>query len=859
MSGAIRRGGLRIYLGYAPGVGKTTAMIAEAHRQVRHGIDVVVGLIDTRERPEGTITLGDLEVIPRMRVRGQDASSDELDTAAVIARKPRVVLVDDFAHSNAPGSERRWRWQDVEVLRDAGISVVTAVDISEIDVLRDVIETIADDLPESIVPARIVRGADEVDFVDLSPRALRRRIADGDVYRESAIDAALVNRCSESVLAALRELALVWMGDVVDQHMHLHRNQRDHSTAWATRTRVVAAIPGGTGSEILMRRAAMLAGERFEASWHAVHVDTSTEHSDLSPERREELRITAANLGGRLHVIVGENVAEALLDFARAENASHMVIGHSPRSWVSKVIRPTVGIQLLTTAGDIDVVVVPQAADHGATRLPRFDPLSSRRRTWGYSVGLIGPLVVSGILWLTRGLHGLPTEAITLMAVVVLTALLGSFRPAVLSAIVSGLLLSYLFSPPLYSLKIDRPENLLAVALFIGVGIMVATVVDTAARSTREAFRARREADALTELSHRLLGAADDLNDLLASAAEQFGADGAAVIERGGATGDRVLATLGEAPLSIATADLSSDIDQRNVLIMTGRQMSAERRSLLNAYAAYATVISDRRRAIDAEVQQSRLEDAARTRTALLTAVSHDLRSPLAAAKVAVGSLRNREMNWSQQDRDALLETIEDSTDRLIALVANLLDMSRINTGSVSPFLTDVNVARLSRIAISGLSNAGKRVVMEVPGDLAVFADPALLDRVLANILENALKYTPPEAEITVSGEQRGDRVVISVADRGPGVTAHDRLFAPFQRLGDAPQEVGVGLGLAVARGLTEAMGGSVRSDDTPGGGLTFIIDLPGSAESDVRTVDPDPPQLGSPSVSFRQPAGGGL
>ena len=394
-------------------------------------------------------------------------------------------------------------------------------------------------------------------------------------------------------------------------------------------------------------------------------------------------------------------------------------------------------------------------------------------------------------------------------------------------------MLNYLFTPPLYTFTIAEPENVTAIGLFVVVGIAVATVVDHSARLATEARNARTEADALTVLSHSLLNSSDDLLGLLSSACELLGANGAAVLRRTDKGACDTVASVGDAPATPEEASMTTPIDEETLLALRGGRLAASDRSLLNAYAAYAKVMAERRQATSAEVERLQLADADRTRTALLAAVSHDLRSPLAAVKASVGSLRSEQVTFSAEDEEALLENIEMGADRLTTLVTNLLDMSRIHTGAVTVTLTDVGLARAVHQAIAPLADSG-RIKVEVDNDVLVLADPGLLDRVLANICENALKYTPTDATIRVDAAATADRAILRIADTGPGVPDVDqaRIFTPFQRLGDIPDKDGVGLGLAVARGLTEAMGGTVATEETPGGGLTFVLDFPRPEET---------------------------
>jgi two-component system sensor histidine kinase KdpD len=832
------RGKLCVYLGAAPGVGKTFAMLDEGNRRASRGTDVVVGFVETHGRPKTIAALADLEVIPRARLDYKGTVQEEMDLPAILARKPTVVLVDELAHTNVPGSRREKRWQDVDTLRDAGIEVITTVNIQHLESLNDVTESITGVRQRETVPDAVVRSADQIELVDMSPQSLRRRMAHGNVYAAEKVDAALSNYFREGNLTALRELALLWLADRVDEGLETYRDQHEIKGTWATRERIVAAVTGGPESATLMRRAARIASRRAGGEWLALYVTRNDGLSGVSPHQLTSLRTKAEELGGTFHTVVGDDAGQAILDFARAENANQVIIGASTRGRLSTVFRPGIGERVIAASGDIDVHIVT----HDYARRRRFslqqpsDALSKSRRIAGFAFAIAAPALTSLLLKLTDDFHGLPFESMVLMAVVVATALIGGLLPAILSALVSGLLLNLLFTPPLYELTIADPENALAIVLFVVVGIAVAMVVDHAARRATEARKARTEADALTVLALSLFNSSDDLHGLLGSACELFGATGAAVLRRSDRGNDcEVVAAVGDAPTALDAGDISTVIDDDTTLSFRGGKYTAAERSLLNAYAAYAKVMAERAQARLDDVERHRLAEADRTRTALLAAVSHDLRSPLAAVKASVASLRDPSFSFSAEDEAALLENIEQSADRLTALVTNLLDMSRIQTGAVNVRPTAVSLARAVRDAIAPLDGAD-RIKIEVDPSLEAIADPGLLDRVLANICENSIKYTPPEAGIRIDGTASGGRATLRISDTGPGVPSHDQamLFAPFQRLGDVPQKDGVGLGLAVARGLTEAMGGTIATEDTAGGGLTFVLDFPQVAEDDT-------------------------
>ncbi len=829
------RGRLRVYLGAAPGVGKTFAMLDEGHRRLARGTDVVVGYVETHGRPRTAEQLAGLEVVPRRSVPYRGTVQEEMDLDAVLARAPAVALVDELAHTNvrgAPGGGHEKRWQDVQTLLAAGIEVVTTVNIQHLESLNDVTEAITGVRQRETVPDHVVRAADQIELVDMSPQSLRRRMAHGNVYPADRVDAALSQYFREGNLTALRELALLWLADQVDEGLDRYRAQHRIDSTWAARERIVVPVSGGPESATLMRRAARIASRSSGAQWRALHVSRSTGLTAVPAEELSAMRRKAEELDGTLHTVVGDDTSEAILAFARAENATQITIGASRRGRVSTLLRPGVGERVVAGAGDIDVHIVSHDyARQGVERAPRPDHLGRRRRLLGLVVGTIGPVLVSLGLRPYADVVALPTEAMVLMVVVVATAMVGGLAPAVVAALVSGLLLNLLFTPPLYELSVAEPGNVLVLGLFMVVGIAVATVVDGAARRTSQAVRARAEADALTALAHDLLNASDDVPGLLASAGEVLEASGAALVRRSPGDGgvEEVLAAWGDPPADLASADATAVVDDRTTLALAGTDLPASRRGLLNAYAAYAGVMAERRRATEAEVERLRLTEADRTRTALLSAVSHDLRSPLAAVKAAVDSLCSPEVEWSPEDERELLETIQEATDRLIGLVTNLLDMSRVHTGSIRPRSAEVVLAHAVHDALAPLAGSA-RIEVAVDEQLVALADPGLLDRVLANVCENALKHTSATAGIRVDATAlAGGRVVLRIADTGPGVGSRDRarLFDPFQRFGDVPRDDGVGLGLAVARGLTEAMGGTLGAEETPGGGLTFVLELP--------------------------------
>ena len=824
------RGTLRVFLGAAPGVGKTYRMLDEGCRRRARGTDVVIGLVETHGRRHTIDRIGDLEVVPRRVLRHGDVEREEMDLPALLERRPAVVLVDELAHSNAPGAEHPKRWQDVEDLLAAGIDVVTTVNVQHLESLGDVVESITGVRQRETVPDVVVRRADAIELVDMSPHALRRRLAHGNVYPAERVDAALGQFFREGNLTALRELALLWLADRVDEGMARYRDQHGIDSTWATRERLVVAVTGGPESAALLRRAARIASRVGGAEWLAVYVSRGDGLAPVDPGALERLRTTTEDLGGTFHTVTGDDTASAILAFARARNATQVLVGASRRGRLSTIARPGVGEIVIAESGDIDVhIITHQQARRRIGSVRVEDSLLGRRREWlGYAIATFGSVLLTVLLVLTPDLHSLAGESMLFMTLVVVTALVGGQRPALLAALVTALELNFFFTDPLHSVAVASGQNLVALALFLLVGTGVSSVVSLAARQTRRAEAAGREADALSALSHRLLHAGHVPEAVLASAVEMFGLEGGRLLEDG-----RVVAEVGVVEGEPGVNAPAVGSDPPVVLELHGRRLPARDERLVASWAAHAAVVLQRRREAVSAAKAKAEAASAGTRSALLAAVSHDLRTPLAGVKAAVSSLRAPDVAWSPEDEDALLATIEEGADRLEALVDDLLDLSRLRAGAVVPRRRPVPVADVVSRVVAESGGAG-RVRAAVDDELVVALDAGLVDRVLANLVANALRHAG--GDVTVDAALVGRRLLLRVVDTGPGVpdALKGGLFEPFRRLGDVPSGAGVGLGLAVAQGLTETMGGTLTAEDTPGGGLTMVVDLPADPEEEA-------------------------
>ncbi|ORW96352.1 histidine kinase [Mycobacterium szulgai] len=827
-----KRGELRIYLGAAPGVGKTYAMLGEAHRRLERGTDVVAAVVETHGRTKTAELLDGIEIIAPRYIEYRGGSFPELDVAAVLARRPQVVLVDELAHTNTPGSTNHKRWQDVEELLDAGITVISTVNIQHLESLNDVVARITGIEQQETIPDSVVRQAAQVELIDITPEALRRRLSHGNVYTSERIDAALSNYFRRGNLTALRELALLWLADQVDTALAKYRAENKITDMWEARERVVVAVTGGPESETLVRRASRIAS-KSSAELMVVHVLRGDGLAGLSEARMNKIRELANSLDASLHTVVGDDVPSALLDFAREINATQLVIGTSRRSRWARLIEEPIGSTIVQESGKIDVHIVTH--EERGVRTPPIPPKGRRVLSW-----LAAVIVPSAICGLTVTVLDpyLDTggESALFFVGVLLVGLLGGVAPAALSAVLSGALLNYYLITPRHSFTIAEPSSAVTELVLLLIAVAVAVLVDGAAKRAREARLASQEAELLTLFAGSVLRGAD-LDTLLERVRETYSQRAVSLLrEHNDRDKGHVIASVGKDPcVTVDSADTAIEVgDDEFWMLMAGKNLSARDRRVLTAVAKQAAGLVRQRELAEEAGRTQAIVQADELRRSLLSAVSHDLRTPLAAAKVAVSSLRAGDVAFSPEDTAELLATIEESIDQLTALVGNLLDSSRLAAGVVRPELHRVYLEETMQRALVSIGkgatgfyrSAIDRVKVDV-GDAVVLADAGLLERVFANLIDNALRYAP-NCVVRVNAGQVGNRVLINVIDEGPGIPpgAEDQLFEAFQRMGDHDNTTGVGLGMSVARGFIEAMGGTIAAGDTPGGGLTVVVDL---------------------------------
>ncbi|THV26485.1 ATP-binding protein [Glycomyces paridis] len=837
------RGQLRIYLGAAPGVGKTFAALEEAHRRADRGTDVVIGYVETHGRAHTAELVGELETVPRKVLEHRGAAFEEFDVDAVLERGPAVALVDELAHTNVPGSRNAKRWQDIDELLDAGIDVVSTVNVQHLESLNDVVAQITGVPQRETVPDEVVRRADQVELADITPEALRRRMVHGNVYPPERVDAALSNYFRVGNLTALREIALLWLADKVEDQLERYREAEHITATWESKERVVVALSGGDEGDTLIRRAARIAARSGGADLKAVYVASGDGLASARAARNlARQRNLVEDLGGSYHQVVGEAIPEALLDFARGVNATQLVLGASRRGRFAQMLSRGVGVTTTVMSGRIDVHLVSheRVASGGRRSRSGRGVLGSDRRRLGVGLSLLGvPALALALVPLHDKLSLTTIMLIVLTAVMGLT-LTGGMWPALLAAVLGSVLLNFLFIEPYYTLKVGDQEQIIALVIFVALALGGASVVNVSAARARLAARASAEAQTLATLAGNVLRGGNRVEDLLEQLRETFSLESATLLERtepGAGPAERqdprlwrVVACAGAACGSPGSAENDLPIDEDLALALRGHTLEAADRRIAQAFAMHAGAALERERLERQAATVERLTDTDKLRTALLAAVSHDLRTPLASARVAVTSLKSTGELFTPAERAELLDTAETSLGRLSGLVDNLLDMSRLQAGVLGANPVPIAMDDAVPWALDELGEAAAGVRLDVSPDLPeVMADPGLLQRILVNLIANALRFSPEgEPPLLIAGVH-GAMAELRIIDRGPGVPDedHELMFTPFQRLGDRDNSTGVGLGLALSRGLAEAMGGTLAPEATPGGGLTMVLALP--------------------------------
>ena len=863
------RGRLKIFFGAAPGVGKTYEMLTAAQAARREGVDVVIGVVETHGRAETVALVEGLEAVPPVEVAYRGRTLLEMDVDAVLKRKPALVLVDELAHTNAPGSRHPKRHQDVEELLVAGIDVLTTLNVQHLESLNDVVARITRVRVRETVPDRVFDLADEVEVIDVTPDALRKRLAAGKVYVREQAERAARHFFQPGNLAALRELALRRTAERVDSDMRDYMAANAIEGPWPAGERVLVAIDERPGAAALVRAGKRLA-DRARAPWLCVTIETSR-HARMSEAERDRvadtLRLAEALGAEALGLPGGTNVAEELLDFARSRNVTTIVVGKAQRSRWFAFVNGSVVADLLAHSGSIAVQVVSGDGETAPPKTVETRPAETAANPMAYAVAAVATLVAGCAGLAVDLVIDLPNISLIFVPAVLLVAVRYGIGPSLAASFLSAAAYNYLFTDPRFSLTVNDPSNVVAI-VFFSLTAVVASSVAAGVRSQTLSARAQARVTAELYGFSRKLAAVATEDDLLWAAAHQV----ALMLKA-----DVVLLTAGPAGLAIggafppedeldaaehAAATWAFEHDQptgrgaatlpgvtRLFLPMTtsrgklgvvgvarraaGPVLTPIERRLLDALADQTAVALERVR-LGADVDEARLEaETERLRGALLTSVSHDLRTPLATIMGVITSLRSYGGLYDDATRDDMLASAQEETERLSRFVANLLDVVKLDAGGVAAKSEEIDLEDIAGAALRRAANAlGDRVVtLDFPdAPLVARGDPVLLEHALVNLLENAGKHTPTTTRIAIEGRQDGERVTLSVTDNGPGIPDVDlpHVFEKFYRSSGGDRKTpGAGLGLAIARGFMEAMRGSATAEPTPSGqGARFVLRL---------------------------------
>lgn len=865
------RGRLKIFLGAAPGVGKTYEMLTSAHARKGDGIDVVVGVVETHGRKETQALVDGLEVIPRSSVEYKGRRLDEMDIDAILARRPALVLVDELAHTNAPGSRHPKRYMDVQELLSRGIDVYSTLNIQHVESLNDVVAQITRIRVRETVPDSIIDRADDVEIIDLTPDDLIKRLHDGKVYVPKTAQRALENYFSPGNLTALRELALRRTAQRVDEQLLTHMQAHAISGPWAAGDRVLVCIDDQPRCASLVRYASRLA-DRLRAPWVALYVETprSVHLPEAARDRIAATLRLAEHLGGEAITRPGSDEAEEIVRHAAASNVTHIIVGSPKKSRWRQWLQGSVTDKLIRRAGDISVhVIAGDDRESGpvATGVKTVStPVQFKIRPYVRATLYVGCALGVGFL-LDQSLDVRNIALVFLMAVLT-TAVTEGLKPALYSSVIGALALNFFFLPPLYTFVIGDPESVVAFVFFFVVAIVASNLTASVQRQAAAARLRARTTEDLYLFSKKLAGTGT-LDDVLWATAFQLASmlkvrvvlllpeDGTIAVKAGYPPDD----TLDDADIAAARwawehnraagrgADTLPGAKRLYVPLRTARAavgvigldndrqgplLTPEQQRLLDALADQAALAIERIQLVG-DVDNARLaEEAGKLRSALLTSISHDLKTPLAAIMGAAGTLRDYQSALLEEDRLELLTTVTDESERLNRFIANLLDMTRIESGAMEP---NAAFHYIGDIAGSALRRASKilahhEVDVRVPAELPmVRVDPVLFEQVLFNLLDNAAKYAPEGSIVRVQAESNGQRVVVRVSDEGPGIPRGDleRVFDTFYRVrkGDHVR-AGTGLGLSICRGFVEAMGGTIAAENRADrSGAVFIVSLP--------------------------------
>ena len=860
-------GRLKIFLGFAPGVGKTYEMLSSARQRKLEGVDVVIGVVETHGRVETEHLTRNLEIIPKRHMPYKGRVLHEMDLDAILLRRPRLVLVDELAHTNVEGSRHPKRYLDVEEILAAGIDVYSTLNVQHLESLNDVVTRITKVRVSETVPDSVLDRATDVELIDLTPDDLIQRLKDGKVYLPETAERAAQNYFVPGNLTALREIALRRTAQRVDDQMVSYMRSHAIQGPWEASERVLVRVNERPGGAALVRYGRRLA-DRIHASWTAAYVETpaAQHYSEEERDRVAGAMRVAERLGGQTVTIPAANVAEGIVAYAHANNFTHIVTSTTQRSWWETLVRRSTTYEIIRRAGGVSVHVVPEQLARAMRGKEQVSlPVIERRGYWESFV--FTALALAGGIVLKR-YFGVTNVGLVFLIAVLASAVRYGLWPSLFACIVAVLAFNFFFLPPLYTFTITDPENVVVLVTFAIVAVIASNLT---ARVRAQAIVAHERAavtDSLYQFSRKLAGVFA-LDDLLWATSFQIAQmlkvrvvillpeNGLLTVRAGYPPDD----SLDESEIAAANwvgdhatpagrgADSLPGAKRLYLPMRTGRGtigvigldndkpgplLSPEQRRLFDALADQAALAIERVE-LSEDIEKSRLAaETEKLRAALLTSISHDLRTPLSVILGAASSLKGLEASLGADAHRELVATIQEEAERLNRFIANLLDMTRLESGAVAPKLeaTDLGDVIGSALRRAGRILSGHPLKLVLAPDLPLVPlDPVLFEQVLFNLLDNAGKYATPGSTVEVAAEKIGGQVKVEIRDEGPGVPPEDleRIFDKFFRVQASDrQRAGTGLGLPIARGFVEAMGATiVASHRTEPSGTIVTITIP--------------------------------
>lgn len=868
------RARLKVFFGAAPGVGKTYAMLQEAQRRKQEGVDTVVGLVETHRRQETLALLVGLEVLPRKVTAYRGVAMEEFDLEGALARKPGLLLVDELAHTNAPGGRHAKRWQDVLELLDAGIDVYSTVNVQHLESFKEVVAQITGVAVQERIPDTMLERCDELELVDISVEELLQRLAEGKVYIPEQAQHAIQRFFRKGNLLALRELALRRTAELVDADMRRYREDQGIQDTWAAGPRLMVGITPRAASEVLIRETRRMADAQG-ASWMAVFVDSGKRLSDAERERLESHLRLVERLGGEGIALPGHaSLAEDMLALARSRNVTQILIGRSDRPrWIER-LKGNLLMDLSAQAGQIHIHVVPVTGPESPMGLPR--PVPSSWPGIG-TLALCASYVTAALLVGLLGFSRMElADIVMLFTIPILVAAIRHGRNAALAAsIMAVLAFDFFFIPPRFTLAVGDVRHLGTFLIMLGMGFVIGNLTERVRQQAIRAQQREQRTLALYRLGEALVQTGERMDTITAAVravetqfrthvlfyfptvegrlepwggASPMASDethrGVAqwVFDHGQAAGQGT----GVLPASTALfLPLKGVRGTLGVMALRSEEgplwQEPDQRHLLESFANQ-TALALERAALSAEAQATRLKaERESLRNAILSSVSHDLRTPLAGITGSATTLLEDPGVLSTEERNALLRAIQDEAFRMHRLVTNLLDLTRLESGSLELKREWLPVEEILGSALDHLGSLGedREILVQVdPAGTLAQGDPVLLEQVLINLVENALKFSPPDQPIEIHASSAGRGISVLVSDHGPGIPEgmETRIFEKLFRLHGSRS--GAGLGLAICQGIIQAHGGHIQVNNRPQGGAQFALWLPYDADPPAELIE---------------------